>query len=152
MHMRVLKRTIASIALAAAPITGGVALAAPAGAQPVTQEGLVNVAVTDTTIQVPISVAANICDVNVAVLVQDLLDDSASCDADSTSEASVTPAGGDGPVNQSGLVNVAITDLTAQVPVSVAANVCDVNVGVLVGLLADDAAECDADGVSVATL
>ena len=151
--MRVLRRTIASIALAAAPVVGGAALAIPASAQPVTQEGLVNVAITDTTIQVPISVAANICDVNVAVLVQDLIDDSAACDADSTSEASVTPAGGNrGPVNQSGLVNVAITDLTAQVPVSVAANVCDVNVGVLVGMLQDDAAQCTADGVSVATI
>jgi hypothetical protein len=152
MFMGVVKKTIASIALAAAPVAGGAALAAPAAAQPVTQQGLVNVAITDTTIQVPISVAANICDVNVAVLVQDLVDDAADCDADATSEGSVTPAGPRGPVNQSGLVNVAITDLTAQVPVSVAANVCDVNVGVLVGLLLDDAAECNADGVSVATV
>jgi len=150
--MRLLKRTIASLALAAAPVAGGVALATPATAQPVTQEGLVNVSITDTTVQVPISVAANICDVNVAVLVQDLLDDSAACNADSTSDASVTPAGGHGPVNQSGLVNVAIDNLSVQVPVSVAANVCDVNVAVLVGMLQDDAADCNATGVSVAQI
>ncbi len=32
-------------------------------------------------VQVPVSVAANVCDVNVAVLVDDLVDDAASCDA-----------------------------------------------------------------------
>jgi len=127
-------------------------LAAPASAQPVTQNGLVNVSITDTTIQVPISVAANICDVNVAVLVQDLVDNAADCDAAATSLGVVTPAGSHGPVNQSGLVNVAIDNLNAQVPVSVAANVCDVNVGVLVGMLRDDAAQCNATGVSVATI
>jgi hypothetical protein len=112
----------------------------------------VNVAITDTTIQVPISVAANICDVNVAVLVQDLVDNAADCDAAGTSVGVVTPSGSHGPVNQSGLVNVAIDNLNAQVPLSVAANVCDVNVAVLVGMLQDGAAQCTADGVSVATI
>jgi hypothetical protein len=150
--MRRIHRAIASVTLALGTVAGGVALAPPATAKPVTQEGLVNVSITDTTVQVPISVAANICDVNVAVLVQDLLDDAADCDAAATSTGVVTPAGSHGPINQSGLVNVAIDDLNVQVPVSVAANVCDVNVGVLVGTLQDDAAECDADGVSVALI
>ncbi len=43
------------------------ASAVPASAQN-RQEGLVNVAIEDLTVQLPISVAANVCDVNVAVL------------------------------------------------------------------------------------
>jgi hypothetical protein len=37
-----------------------------------------------------------------------------------------------------------------EVPLAVAANVCDVNVAVLVGLLEDDAAPCIADAEAVA--
>ena len=143
---------MASVALAMGTVAGGFALAPPANAQPVTQQGLVNVSITNTSVQVPISVAANICDVNVGVLVQDLRDDVADCDAAATSADVITPAGGHGPVNQSGLVNVAIDSLNVQVPVSVAANVCDVNVGVLVGMLADAPADCNATGVSVAQI
>lgn len=41
-------------------------------------------------VQVPIGVAANICDVNVAVLVDQFLDAPADCNADATSEAFIT--------------------------------------------------------------
>ncbi len=77
---------LATVALAA-----GVA-AGPAAAH--NQAGLVVVDVhrvlnnNDVTVQVPISVAANICDVDVQVLVADLADDgSATCTATSNSNA-----------------------------------------------------------------
>jgi hypothetical protein len=115
------------------------------------QNGLVNVAVEDVTVQVPISVAANICDVNVAVLVNAFADDAAACTA--TAESAASNGGGNGgpPTTQEGLVNVLIDDVLVQVPVSVAANVCDVNVAVLTGIVLDDAAACDATAQSRAT-
>jgi hypothetical protein len=56
----------------------------------------------------------------------------------------ITPAdgGGGGGGDQTGLVNVIIADNTVQVPLAVAASVCDVTVAVLVNLLEDDAAAC----------
>jgi hypothetical protein len=41
---------------------------------------------------------------------------------------------------------VNVTDLVVQVPIGIAANVCDVNAGVLVSQLRDTAAPCDATG------
>jgi hypothetical protein len=88
-------------------------------------------------------VAANVCDLNVAVLVSELTDGSAPCTASADPDAVVRTEDG-GPVNQQGLVNVNVTDLVVQVPIGIAANVCDVNVGVLVNDLRDAAADCDA--------
>jgi hypothetical protein len=135
-----IKRTavLASIATAGIAIAGGTA-----NAQPVTQQGLVNVNLTDVTVQVPVALAANICDVNVAVLVDQLNDGAAPCDASADPTATVETQDG-GPVTQRGLVNVNVTDLVVQVPIGIAANVCDVNVGVLVGDLIDGSAPCDA--------
>jgi hypothetical protein len=138
-----IKRLIAVLTATAA--LAGV-LASPASAQ-TTQEGLVNVAVEDVIVQVPVAVAANVCDVNVAVLAE-VADDAAACEATAESTATAGPRSG-GPVNQSGLVNVLIQDVLVQVPVSVAANVCDVNVAVLAQL--DDQAEaCDATAAAAA--
>lgn len=145
-------RVRASIAVAAVAASLCIA-AAPASAQ--TQEGLVNVNVTDVTIQVPVSVAANVCDVNVAVLATLERTQGAECDATADSTASAGPgngggnAGGGGTV-QDGLVNVNLDDIVAQVPISVAANICDVNVGVLAEMLRLGQTTCDADGNSVA--
>jgi hypothetical protein len=102
--------------------------------------------VEDVTVQVPIAVAANICDVTVAVLVSDLRDGSAVCDAFAESDATVTPAPpGGGPVVQEGLINVNISGVDIQVPIAVAANVCDVTVAILAtDLLEDGEATCDA--------
>jgi hypothetical protein len=130
-------------AAAAVAVAGVVGTAGAAGAQPVTQEGLVNVNLTDVAVQVPVALAANVCDVNVAVLVDELTDGSAPCDASADPSAVVETEDG-GPVDQQGLVNVNITDLVVQVPIGIAANVCDLNVGVLVGELRDAAADCDA--------
>ena len=71
---------------------------APALAQ--NQTGLVNVNIEDNTIQVPISVAANLCDINVAVLVADFQDDGrAECTATAESTASKGPGKGGGTGN-----------------------------------------------------
>ena len=118
--------------------------ASPAAAQ-TTQTGLVNVNVEDVTVQVPIAVAANICDVTVAVLVSDLRDGSAVCEAFAESEGTVTPAEPGGPTFQEGLINVNISGVTIQVPIAVAANLCDITVAVLAtDLLEDGEATCDA--------
>lgn len=73
-------------AIVAATFAGALAVPAhAASAAPVITGGLVNVTVVDVlsgnqvALQVPISVAANICDVTVAVLAQDLKDGSATC-------------------------------------------------------------------------
>jgi hypothetical protein len=121
--------------------------AAPASAQ---QTGLVNLTIEGNTVQVPIAIAANVCDVNVAILVGDLRDDAASCTADGKAVAIAPSAEGDGMGNgeQTGLVNVIIADNIVQVPVAAAVNICDVNVAVLVAELDDRAAVCEADASS----
>ena len=137
-----LRKLIAPILVAG---TSSVGAAAPATAQTF-QRGLVNVNVEDVTVQVPIAVAANICDVTVAVLVSDLRDDgSAVCDAFAESDATVTPRERGGPVVQDGLVNVNISGVDIQVPIAAAVNLCDVTVAILATDLLDDGeATCDA--------
>ncbi|RBY97433.1 hypothetical protein DQ237_00220 [Blastococcus sp. TF02-8] len=142
-------RTLSTLTVLAT--AGAVAVAAPASAAP-TQEGLVNVNITDLTVQAPIAVVANICDVSVNVLAGLLADGAAPCDAAGDSDARVT-RDRDGNTRQRGLVNVNLEDTTVQVPITVAANVCDVSVAVLTSLLLDGAAPCtsDADGNAVVT-
>jgi hypothetical protein len=146
--MRTTRMLACASSLAAAATVG---FTAPASAAPTNQLGLVNVDISNLAVQVPVAVAANVCDVNVAVLVQDLTDDAATCQSGSTSVGTVT-APDCGPVNQRGLVNLAITDVGVQVPITVAANVCDVNVAVLVSDLEDDAATCAADTTGLAII
>lgn len=71
--------------------------AASAGASPdgppARQEGLVNVLVGGVIVQVPVAVAANICDVNVAIL-GDVLDDGTACEAIADSDAQAGGGGG----------------------------------------------------------
>jgi hypothetical protein len=70
--------------------------AAAASAQPVVTGGLVNVTIVDfadvnvedVRVQLPIAIAANVCDVDVNVLAADLADDGqANCTATATSRA-----------------------------------------------------------------
>lgn len=131
--------------------------AAPASAQ--TQSGLVNVAVTDVNVQVPVSVAANVCDVNVAVLATQERAGGATCDATAESVASAGPGNGGGvpgqddPVTQQdGLVNVFLDNINAQIPISVAANICDVNVGILAQQLRLGETTCQTGTVSRAEI
>jgi hypothetical protein len=130
---------------AVAVLTAVAALAAssPAAAQ---QRGLVNINVEDNVVQVPVAIAANICDVTVAVLVSDLRDGSATCDALATSGATVTPRTDTGPpTRQDGLINVNLENNTVQIPIAAAANICDVSVLVLATeILLSDATSCTA--------
>jgi hypothetical protein len=133
---------------AAVLVTGTMSLmgAGSVSAQP-EQNGLVNVNISDNVVQVPIGIAANICDVNVAVLVDDFLDQAAPCRADAAGQAFVTSPDGDGqpgPGDQTGLVNLNISGNQVQIPLAAALNVCDVNVAVLVDLFDDAAATCEA--------
>jgi len=133
-------------------LLGGVAAVAIAGfggdvgasaVQSVDQEGLVNLNLTGVTVQLPIALAANLCDVTVAVLVEELSDGSSPCTANSNADAVVATQDG-GPVEQDGLVNVNVTDVVVQAPIAIAANVCDVTVAILVERLLDVASPCDA--------
>ena len=129
----------------AGSLTAGAA--APASAQ-ITQEGLINVAVDDATVQIPIAVAANVCGVAVNILAQDVAQGDAVCDATGTAVARDQGGGGGGPVQQEGLVNVALTDITVQVPVGVAANICGVAVNLLVQETRTGDVDCTAEGVA----
>jgi hypothetical protein len=147
--LRKSKLLIASVVATTALAVG----AGPASAQQ--QEGLVNIIITDVTVQVPVSVAANLCDINVAILATQERAGGAECDADARSVASSGPGDQDGmptegDVEQDGLVNVFISDVIAQIPISVAANICDVNVGVLAQQLRVGETTCEADAVSIA--
>ena len=128
------------------------AIAIPAGsASAQDQDGLVNVLVTNTQIAVPVSVAANICDVNVGVLAEQVDTAQTVCTSTAESEASHRGGNGGGNVEQDGLVNILVTDTQIAVPVAVAANLCDVNVGVLAQQLKIGDTECDADATSLAS-
>ena len=136
---------------AALVATGAVSLGAAGAAEAQTsQEGLVNVNVENVTAQVPIGIAANVCDVNANVLAEQLRNGGAECDATAESIATNGPNEG-GPTRQEGLVNVNAEDITIQLPVSLAANVCDVNVGVLSSQLRRGGATCDATADAIAT-
>ena len=140
---RSIRLTTVAMVMAMTLGIAGPALAAPGD---VDQRGLVNVNVGDVTVQLPIAIAANICDVNVNVLAVQLRNGGAECDADAESGA-VLPGvggGGGGDVDQRGLVNVNVGDVILQLPVAIAANVCDVNVNVLAVQLRNGGAECDA--------
>jgi hypothetical protein len=121
-------------------------------AQPIDQDGLVNVVLTDTTIQVPIALAANICDVDINVIASQATAGDTTCTALAAAEAR-DPGRRDngGPVRQSGLVNLFIDDTTVQVPVAAAINLCDVNANVLAQQLELGEAECTADAESIAS-
>jgi hypothetical protein len=119
--------------------------AAPASAQQ--QNGLVNVAVVNNTVQVPIAVAANVCGLQVGILAQNLRQGPVTCTAVANAVATrQTGAGGGGTANQQGLVNIFIADNVIQVPVGVAANICGVQAGVLAQDLVQGPVTCNAQG------
>ena len=129
-----------------------VAGASAAGAQ--TQSGLVNVAIVDNTVQIPIGIAANVCGVAVNILSQNLANGPATCDA--VAGATATSAGGGGgsgsdSATQEGLVNLFVVDNVIQVPVGIAANICGVAANVLAQQLHNGDARCAAMGNATAT-
>jgi hypothetical protein len=137
-----MRRIIFALTVSAAMIFG---LAAPASSQP-TQEGLVNVNVSGNTVQVPIAAAVNICNVNVAALAE-LVAAGEACDAVAGAEARDGGRRGPSNVTQDGLINVNVSDNVIQVPVAVAANICNVNIAVLAELAATGGT-CDAQAGS----
>jgi hypothetical protein len=118
--------------------------ASAAGAQPARQEGLVNVYAEDVTVQIPIGIAANVCGVAVNLLVSDLQQGTVDCETEGVAIAQSNGNGQGGPVQQSGLVNVALVDVTVQVPVAVAANICGVAVNVLAQNVEQGSVDCEA--------
>lgn len=122
-----------------------VVAAAPASAQ--NQSGLVNVAVVDNTVQIPIGVAANVCGVTVNALAQGILTGPTACNAVAGATATAAPGNGGGAGgNQSGLVNLYVANNTIQVPVGIAANICGVTANVLATATATGGASCNATG------
>jgi acyl-CoA hydrolase len=119
------------------------ALVAPVSAGNQAGNSLVNVQVSDTTIAVPIALAANLCDIDVNVLARQADIGRTTCTA--TAESVATPGGGGGG-NKAGdsLVNVQIDDLEVLLPIGVAANICDVNANVLAAQLDLGPTTCDA--------
>ena len=115
-----------------------------------TQTGLINVNLSDVTVQAPLAIAANVCDVTVNALVLAQLElGEAECDATAESFAS-GGEGDDGP-EQSGLINVHIDNVIVQAPIAVAANICDVAVNVLASQVGLGETECTATADSIAT-
>lgn len=102
--------------------------AAPASAQ---QSGLVNVDLANNTVQVPVAVAADVCGVQANVIASGNFGGNALCSSASRSTATGGGGGGGGGTAQQGLINVAITGNTVQVPIGVAANVCGVQANVI---------------------
>jgi acyl-CoA hydrolase len=136
MHRKLIGASLASVALA-------IALAAPVAAANQAGDSLVNVQVSDTTIAVPIALAANLCDIDVNVLARQADIGRTTCTA--TAESVATPGGGGGG-NKAGdsLVNVQIDDLNVLLPIGIAANICDVNANVLAAQLDLGPTTCDA--------
>jgi len=125
------------------------AMAGTANAQ-ISQDGLVNVAADNVNVQIPIAAAADICGVAVNVLATAANFGDVECTTSGVALANNPNDGSGGPVRQRGLVNVALTDVNVQVPVSVAAAVCGVSVGVLAQAANLGDVTCNATGVALA--
>jgi hypothetical protein len=139
-----IRLTMAAFVAAVSCLTG----ASAAGAQ-THQNGLVNLNLENVTVQVPIGVAANVCDVNVAVLAN-LVDTGTTqqCTALANTDASAVTVGAPTGTIQNGLVNVNLSNVTVQVPIAAAVNICDVNAAVLAALSDVAGSSCDATATS----
>ena len=62
------------------------------GGAPTNQQGLVNVNIADVDVLIPIGIAANVCDVNAAILAEQIRQGGASCIA--TADAIASPGSG----------------------------------------------------------
>ena len=146
MHVARTRTRLIGIFVAAA-LSVGVG-AAPASAQQ--QSGLVNVAVVNNTVQVPIGVAANVCGIQVGILAEQLQQGPVNCTAVATAVATRPAGGGGGNANQQGLVNIFVARNTIQVPVGIAANICGVAANVLAQNVSTGTASCNAFGNATA--
>jgi hypothetical protein len=114
------RRTVA-VATTSVLVLGVCALPASAATQ---QSGLVNVSASD--INVPIGVAANVCQVQANVLASNNFASPGVCT--SISQPTSTGGGG-GNTRQSGLVNISLSNIN--IPIGIAANICQVQANVL---------------------
>jgi hypothetical protein len=128
MSSSVLRRMLVA-AMSSSVIALGVS-AVPVSAQTTQQSGLVNVALVNTNVQVPVAVAADICGVQANVIATNAFGGNAACTSATRSTAS-NGGGGGGNTSQQGLVNVALVNTNVQIPVGVAADVCGVAVNVI---------------------
>ena len=140
----------AGMALVAA-VASALSLAVTSAGAQTSQSGLVNVAVVNNTVQIPIGVAANVCGVAVNVLASAIANGETACTAVAGATATRSGGGGGSSASQNGLVNLFVADNTIQVPVGVAANVCGVSANVLASLIANGGATCNALGNATAT-
>jgi hypothetical protein len=140
-----IRRTAAAVTTAAALSVTGIAMATPANAQPnrADQDGLVNLALQDTNVQIPIGIAANVCGVAVNLLASQTATGPVDCEAEGVTSAE-RERGGPNNARQNGLVNVAIQDTNVQVPVAVAANICGVAVNAIATQTLVGPTTCDA--------
>ena len=141
--------------LAAAALSIGLAVPAAATPPPPHNDTLIEIELLNgNTIQVPIALAANICDVDVNVLAVDLgPDGAATCTADANATAEAVRNRGQGHHGDHGrLIEINLLNgNTIQVPLALAANICGVTVNVLAADLGPDGeATCtaDADGTA----
>ena len=136
---------IATAGAAGALVLGGVAAVATPAQAATNQNGLVNVALTNTSIQVPIGIAANVCGTTVAALsaLTGTPTGSTTCTATSTVTATA-PGRQPGNTNQNGLINISLSGTSVQVPVGIALNVCNTTVALLSVNTVTGAASCTA--------
>jgi len=125
------KRKVALV-LSSMAVLMAIALPGTAGAQNQAGDSLVNVQAGDITVQLPIAIAANVCDTSVNALARQTDVGPTTCTAVADAEAT-PPQGPGGHQNNAGnsLVNVQIGDVTILAPIGIAANICDTDVNVL---------------------
>ena len=132
-------------------VTAVTAVAGASAAAAQNQSGLVNVAIVDNTVQIPMGIAANVCGLAVNVLAQNIATGDTACDAVAGATATRSGGAGGGGGNQEGLVNLFVANNTIQVPIGIAANICGVAANVLAQQVHTGGAECDALGNATAT-
>jgi hypothetical protein len=115
------------------------------------QSGLVNVAVVNNTVQIPIGIAANVCGVAVNILSSATTTAPVNCTAVSGAKATSTGGGGGSGGSQQGLVNIFVADNVIQVPIGIAANICGVAANVLASGASTGSATCNALGNATAS-
>jgi hypothetical protein len=126
-------------------------LAATSTAAAQNQSGLVNVAIVDNTVQIPIGIAANVCGVAVNILSSATATAPVDCTAVAGAQARSTGGGGGGGGSQQGLVNLYVADNVVQVPIGIAANICGIAANVLASNASTGTADCDALGNATAS-
>jgi len=110
------------------------------------QSGLVNVAIVDNTVQIPIGIAANVCGVAVNILSSATTTAPVDCTAVAGAQAVSTGGGGSSGGSQTGLINLYVANNTIQVPIGIAANICGVAANVLASETHTGTATCNALG------